>query len=200
MSLCVGIKKDGTRCSVICPSEDRFCRHHKSQEYWGDISSFGIGALLSQLIAPGLGPAVIGGVSYLFGERFLGEMLMSTKKRVFVSFDFDEDRALKDFIIQQARNPDSPFNVIDHSLKEAAPERTWKDKARAAIARSHIVLVMVGPKTYRAPGVLAEVQMARELNIPIVQVIGYRDGSYNAVPNAGRLYRWNWENLKKLLG
>ena len=59
---------------------------------------------------------------------------------------------------------------------------------------------MVGPKTHSAPGVLKEVAMAREEQIPIVQVIGYRDGSYTAVPNAGKLYAWNWDNLKKLLG
>lgn len=68
------------------------------------------------------------------------------KKPVFVSFDFDNDRSLKDFIIGQSRHADSPFEVIDHSLKEAAPERDWKDKARRAIRRSEIVVVMVGPK------------------------------------------------------
>lgn len=41
--------------------------------------------------------------------------------------------------------------------------------------------------------------MAREEDIPIVQVIGYRDGNYTPVPNAGRLYAWNWDNLKRLL-
>ena len=122
------------------------------------------------------------------------------KKSVFVSFDFDNDKVLKDFIIGQARLPDSPFEVIDTSLKEAAPMKTWEDKARAAISRSDIVLVMVGANTHRAPGVLKEVQMARDAGIPIVQVIGYRDGNYTAVPNAGRLYEWNWDNLKKLLG
>ncbi len=122
------------------------------------------------------------------------------KKRVFVSFDFDNDKVLKDFVIGQARLPDSPFQVIDHSLKEAAPERDWEEKARRAIKRSDIALVMVGSHTYRASGVLKEIQMAREEEIPIVQVIGYRDANYNPVPNAGRLYRWNWENLKKLLG
>ena len=121
------------------------------------------------------------------------------KKRVFVSFDFDRDKALKDFIIGQARLPDSPFEVIDHSLKEAAPERSWEEKARRAINRSEIVLVMVGPYTYRAPGVLKEVQMARDKGIKIVQVIGYKDGKYDDVPEAGQLYKWNWENLKKLL-
>lgn len=122
------------------------------------------------------------------------------KKRVFVSFDFDNDKALKDFIIGQARNPDSPFEVIDTSLKEAQPMKTWEDKARAAIQRSDIVLVMVGPNTHKAPGVLKEVKMAREEQISIMQVIGYKDGNYTAVPDAGRLYAWNWDNLKKLLG
>lgn len=122
------------------------------------------------------------------------------KKRVFVSFDFDNDKVLKDFIIGQSRLTDSPFEVIDTSLKEAAPMKTWEDKARAAIKRSDIVVVMVGPKTHKAPGVLKEIGMAREEAIPIVQVIGYKDGNYTAVPNAGRLYSWKWDNMKKLLG
>ena len=120
-------------------------------------------------------------------------------KRVFVSFDFDNDKALKDFIIGQSRLADSPFEVIDHSLKEAAPERNWEAKARSAIARAEIVVVMVGSKTHRAAGVLKEVQIARDLKKQIVQIIGYKDGNYTAVSNAGRLYKWNWENLKKLL-
>jgi hypothetical protein len=33
------------------------------------------------------------------------------KKRVFVSFDFDNDKVLKDFIVGQSRLPDSPFEV-----------------------------------------------------------------------------------------
>lgn len=126
--------------------------------------------------------------------------MIKTKTRVFVSFDFDNDKVLKDFIIGQSRREDSPFNVIDISLKEAQPMKTWEEKANAAIKRSDIVVVMVGPKTHKAPGVLKEVKMARDEGIKIVQVIGYKDGDYTAVPNAGRLYSWNWENLKKLLG
>jgi hypothetical protein len=121
------------------------------------------------------------------------------KKRVFVSFDFDNDKRLKDFIIGQSRMQDSPFEVIDNSLKEAAPERDWEAKANSAIKRSDIVIVMVGPQTYRAQGVLKEIKMARAAGKRVVQVIGYKDGNYTAVPGAGQLYRWNWENLKKLL-
>ncbi len=121
------------------------------------------------------------------------------KRRVFVSFDFDNDARLKDFIIGQSRLTDSPFTVTDMSLKEAAPEATWQDKALTAIRRSDSVLVMVGPATYKAPGVLKEIKMARDEKKDIFQVIGYTDGNYTAVADAGRLYSWSWENLKKLL-
>ena len=84
-------------------------------------------------------------------------------------------------------------------MKEPAPERNWEDKAETKIKGADIVLVMVGPNTYRAPGVLKEIAIARKWNIPIVQIIGYKDVNYNSVPDAGRLYSWNWDNLKKLL-
>ncbi len=120
-------------------------------------------------------------------------------KRVFISFDFDNDKALKEFIIGQSRNPDSPFEVADWSMKEAAPEKNWQTEARQRIGRSDIVIVMVGAATHRAPGVLAEVAIARELNKPIFQIIGYKNSSPAPVQNAGRLYLWNWDNLKALL-
>jgi hypothetical protein len=124
-----------------------------------------------------------------------------TKKRVFVSFDFDHDKALKDFIIGQSKKPDSPFEVSDFSLKEAAPEREWLAKARRAIARSEVFIVMLGSRTRFASGVLKEVAIANELGKTRFQIIGYKDGSDTwAVPNAGRVYRWKWEKLKKLLG
>ena len=121
------------------------------------------------------------------------------KKRAFVSFDFDRDKVLKVFVIGQAKLPDSPFEVADWSMKEAAPERSWQREAEARIKRSDIVMVMVGRYTHRAPGVLKEVGMARRNGVPIVQIIGYRDSNPTPVANAGRLYRWDWENLKKIL-
>lgn len=119
---------------------------------------------------------------------------------VFISFDFDNDEKLRDFIVGQSRNPDSPFNVADHSLKESAPEKDWLDRARRAISRSDVFIVMLGSKTKKASGVLKEVVMANELEKRKFQIIGYKDGSEDwAVPNAGRVYRWDWDNLKKLL-
>jgi len=124
---------------------------------------------------------------------------MTTKKKVFVSFDFDNDKIIKDFLIGQSKLVDSPFEVTDVSLKEAAPERDWADKAKAKIGLADIIIVMVGPKTYKASGVLKEVKIANDLRKKIIQIIGYKDGSYTRVEGAGILYNWNWENLKKLL-
>lgn len=122
------------------------------------------------------------------------------KKKVFVSFDFDNDRILKEFIIGQANLKDSPFEVTDFSLKEAAPEKDWLAKARSAISRAEVFVIMLGPSTKKAPGVLKEIKVANELMKTKFQIIGYRDGSADwAVPDAGRVYRWDWENLKKLL-
>ena len=120
------------------------------------------------------------------------------KKKVFVSFEHDTDKAIKDLLIGQSLNPDCPFEVIDSSLKEAAPERTWEEKAEARIKNSDMVIVLAGPTTYRAPGVLKEIAMAHRQGKKIVQIIGYKGGKYKRVPGAGRLYRWTWDNLQKI--
>lgn len=121
------------------------------------------------------------------------------KRRVFVSFDFDNDKILKDFIVGQAKKEDSPFEITDMSMKEAAPEKDWLEEAERRIKRSDTMLIMLGPKTHKAPGVLKEVRIAKKLDKHRFQVIGYKDGDYTAVPDGGRVYSWNWDNLKKLL-
>ena len=122
------------------------------------------------------------------------------KKKVFVSFDFDNDKALKDFIIGQAKNNDSPFEVSDYSLKETAPEKDWLEKANRAIARADVFIIMLGSKTKKASGVLKEVKIANDKEMTRFQIIGYKAGSEDwRVPDGGRVYKWNWDNLQKLL-
>jgi hypothetical protein len=108
------------------------------------------------------------------------------KKKVFVSFDFDNDKTLKDFLIGQSKLEDSPFQVTDFSLKEAAPEKEWLDKARAAIGRAEVFIVMLGPKTKKAPGVLKEVKLANELSKTKFQIIGYKDGRVRILSRSQR--------------
>jgi hypothetical protein len=120
-------------------------------------------------------------------------------KRAFFSFDFDEDQNLKNHMVGQLKLPSSPFSAADWSMKEAAKQDEWEMEAEQRISRSDVVIVLVGPRTYKAPGVLKEVAIARRLKKPIVQIIGYRDTSPTRVPDAGRLLSWTWENMTNVL-
>jgi len=124
---------------------------------------------------------------------------MSKKKKVFISFEYDRDKVLKDLLIGQARNPRCPFEVIDSSLVEAAKEDTWEETAKTHIRRADLVIVLAGASTWRASGVLKEIRLARSLGKRIVQLIGHKDGPHHRVKGAGYLYRWTWDNLEKIL-
>lgn len=196
---CKATTKQGRPCRNAASQGSAFCATHNDNLDVAEVASTALGGILGNFVVPGFGGALGGAIAGNIVNRIIRDQKMA-KKKVFVSFDFDNDKIIKDFIIGQSKLPDSPFEVSDHSLKEAAPESGWELKAKAAISRSDIVIVMVGPHTHRAHGVLKEVQMARNAGKHIVQIIGYRDGDYTPVPDAGRLYRWNWENLKSLLG
>ena len=124
---------------------------------------------------------------------------MSNKKKVFISYEYDQDKALKDLLIGQAQNPQCPFEVIDSSLIEAAKEDSWEETARMHISAADLVIVLVGASTWRAPGVLKEIRLARSLDKKIIQLIGHKDRPHHRVKGAGRQYRWTWDNLEKIL-
>jgi hypothetical protein len=122
-------------------------------------------------------------------------------KRVFVSFDYDYDKVLKDFLIGQAKNSDSPFEIHDWSIKQASPD--WKDKARMRIRASDVVAVICGEHTDRAVGVAIELQVAQEEGISYFLLNGYKgqSGKKPTTAKAGdKVYNWTWENLKLLIG
>ena len=52
------------------------------------------------------------------------------KSRVFVSFDYDHDYVLKEFLVGQAKHDDTPFSIIDASVKEHL-FGDWKATVRA---------------------------------------------------------------------
>ena len=123
---------------------------------------------------------------------------MAVKKKVFISFDFDNDQALKNLLIGQSKLPDSPFEIIDGSLKEAAPKKDWIEKAKSKIKASDTLIVMLGTKTFEAPGVLKEVKIAKQLKVKIYQIIGYQEKDCPGIKGAGPLYGWTWDNLNAL--
>jgi hypothetical protein len=124
------------------------------------------------------------------------------KKRVFVSFDYDHDEVLKNFLIGQAKNPDSPFELADWSIKEAISEE-WKKKARTRIKSVDLVAVLCGQHTHTATGVSAEVKISQDESIPYFLLKGYADKTCTkptAAKSTDKLYNWTWPNLKTLIG
>lgn len=125
-----------------------------------------------------------------------------TKKRAFISFDFDHDEDLRNLLVGQARNPDTPFDLADWSVKDAM-SGNWRDKVRTRIRSCDVVIVICGEYTYNAMGVSAEVNIAREENIPYFLLWG-RSGKNCTKPTAtlgtDKIYKWTWDNLKALIG
>ena len=123
------------------------------------------------------------------------------RPRVFISFDFDHDEELKNALVGQSRHPSSPFEVYDWSLKEAAPERDWKQKARQRISAVGIVIFICGQYTDVARGVATELAMARELKKPYFFLRGRPDKECHRPRDASHeaMYKWTWPNLAALI-
>src|SRR6266545_4317979 len=123
------------------------------------------------------------------------------KTKVFISFDYDHDETLKEFLFGQAKLEDSHFELADWSIKEAIDEN-WKKKARTRIKGVDTVAVICGKYTDTATGVSAEITIAQEEKIPYFLLAGRADGG-NKKPTSAKtmdkLYRWTWENLKTLI-
>ena len=122
-------------------------------------------------------------------------------KRAFISFDYDHDAVIKTFLVGQAKNPDTPFNIADLSIKEAISS-DWKVKARTRIKGCDLVIVICGEHTHTATGVAAELSIAQEEQIPYFLLAGYSDKSCTKPTNAkdtDKVYRWTWDNLKALI-
>ncbi|MFH1851466.1 MAG: TIR domain-containing protein [Candidatus Neomarinimicrobiota bacterium] len=123
------------------------------------------------------------------------------KKRTFISFDYDHDLDLKNLLVGQAKNADSPFEIADFSIKEAISE-DWKKKARTRIKGCDVVIVICGEHTDTASGVSVEVEITQEEKVNYFLLWG-RSGKTCKKPKAAKssdtIYKWTWDNLKSLI-
>lgn len=96
------------------------------------------------------------------------------KIRVFISFDYDYDETLKTFLVGQAKNEGSPFELADWSIKEHIDDN-WKAKARTRIKAVDVVCVICGEHTDTATGVSAELKIAQEEGVSYFLLKGYAE-------------------------
>jgi len=120
------------------------------------------------------------------------------KSKVFLSFDYDNDKKLKGSFISQAKHPDSPFSIADFSLEETQPENKWLSKAQSAISRSDTFIILLGQNTYNSPGVLKELKIAKGLSKKCFQLMP-QGKKYTPLKNAGEVKSWKWKNLRTIM-
>lgn len=129
-----------------------------------------------------------------------GTVLLS-KKRAFISFDYDHDEKIKIFLAGQAKNPDSPFEFKDNSVRDHLTG-DWQQKVRRRMDNVDVVIVLCGKYTHTAKGVSAELAIAKELKKPYFLLAGYPGGGCTkpiSATGSDKIYKWSWENLKLLL-
>ncbi|WP_045859803.1 TIR domain-containing protein [Teredinibacter purpureus] len=122
------------------------------------------------------------------------------KSSVFISFDYDNDKGIKELLIGQSKNSDTPFEIADWSIKDHLTG-DWKEKARTKIKQTDQVVVLCGQ--YNATGVNAELKLAQEEGIPYFLLRGYKDKKCtfpSTSKSSDKMYDWTWDNLKKLIG
>ena len=122
-------------------------------------------------------------------------------KKAFISFDYDNDEVVKHFLAGQAKNPDSPFDFYDHSVKEHL-SGDWEAKVRARIQRADLAIVLCGQYTHHARGVATELAIAQSLGKPYFLLAAYSDKICTKPTTAtqyDKVYNWTWPNLRALI-
>lgn len=119
-----------------------------------------------------------------------------SKKKIFVSFDTENDGAFKNIVVGKSQEKGAKFKVANWSMKPDTKNSKWLKDIKYKVTRCDMLLVMVGQNTYRAPGVIKEVEFATNANMKIIQ-INAKGGDVHAVNDAGVAY--SIEDLTDLL-
>ena len=116
---------------------------------------------------------------------------------IFVSFEFEKDQDLKNNFYRQAQD-ETHHRAHNCSLNESYPDQGWKKKAKDAIASCDAVVVLIGPNTHNAPGVIVETDIARSLNKPTMQVRP-QGRPYKGLTRLGEPIPWRWDTINEKL-
>ena len=123
------------------------------------------------------------------------------RKRVFISFDFDNDADLRDNLVAQSKLHDSPFSMVDCSVRVAYDER-WRQRIRSIIRDSDLTIVICRAHTDMAMGVAAELTIIQKERKPYFLLRGRPHRPCTKPKNAlasDRIHDWNWPNLHELI-
>ena len=121
-------------------------------------------------------------------------------KRIFISFAI-EDKKYRDFLVSQAKNSKTPFDLIDMSVKEPWPEKEWKIKCRQKIKKYDSMIVLLSRNLWHSSDARWEIKCGREERIRMIGM-HVKKGDKGAIPPElydKKIIEWSWDNLEKFL-
>ncbi len=121
-------------------------------------------------------------------------------KRIFVSFP-EQDSTLRDLLVGQAKNTNSPFDFTDMSVHKPW-DSAWKTNCRTKIKGCDGLIAIITSNTYGADGQIWEIDCASDERVSILCIktsdfvpsertkarIGHR-----------RVYNWDWDTIKNFI-
>ncbi|MFK5854500.1 MAG: TIR domain-containing protein [Bacteroidota bacterium] len=117
---------------------------------------------------------------------------MVYKKKVFISYDYDNDKHYKNLLLAWGANKLFDFSIHDHSA-DVSINSTNATAIKSVISRyinnATYFLVIVGPKTHKSAWVKWEIEKAMTLNKRIIAV---KTDRKNTSPNALMGIGANW--------
>ena len=122
-------------------------------------------------------------------------------KQAFISFDVDHDENLRDSLVTQAKNRDSPFNFNDCSVRESFDER-WRQQVRAIIRKVNLVIFICGEHTHDAKGVSAEMSITQEEDKRYFLLRGRPKKTCKkpkGAKSSDEIHKWKWSKLEELI-
>jgi hypothetical protein len=125
-------------------------------------------------------------------------MSAPARKRAYIVFDHENDDDVRELLMTQSRNADSPFEVVDWTAKDA---RAPGEEARAGIRAADVVVVLCGEHAVTAPAVNDELRIAQEEAIPYFLLRGRFEiwTKPEATRPEEKTYGWTWPHLKTLI-
>ncbi len=122
--------------------------------------------------------------------------------RAFISFDFDNNSTEKLLFAGQAKNSRTPFSIQDWSSKSTLPQTQWEASIKDKINKCNMLIVLVGKSMSTATGVVKEIKMAKDQNVPVFGV--YIDGadSSSTLPEGllrNRTIAWDWDKIASMV-
>lgn len=118
--------------------------------------------------------------------------------RAFISFDFDHNETEKNLFVGQAKNSKTPFSIQDWSAKSAMAQSQWEEIVKDKINKSNILIVLVGKTMASASGVVKEIKMAKDQNVPVFGVYVGGAGALSNLPDGlarNRTISWDWAKI-----